>query len=358
MRSAHSLLTTGLAAAPLFGASNAWLIQLWASQSTCYNEAGVAADTSRGGLAYQNNTCMAIGITDVQAIEISDWDDGCNITIYRASTYGLCFDEDRGTGSAVIWGPYSKEQWIEEDATMKQYNKTCLPQKDIGATSEISYICPSNDTSSSSSSTAVGSTLVTSTISASKSDDKDNTAGTQVTGAGSKATGAGSGSKVTGSDSRVTKSGSRVTGWGAKVTAEVIVPEYKSSKDTSSKKTRTAEEDGSKTSSKHAKTTAGTASDDTSESSTTSKKQTEATGTASDENTKTSTSSKDAETSSTTTSKAKPTTSTEAAEPKSTTSDEKSSTDDPSKSSGSTGTGSEGTGTSSGKKKGKGKGTV
>lgn len=153
MRNIQALFTSGLTATVLFNKTDAWLVQWWWEQEDCQSTNGIGVAGHAGGTPYPNSSkCSEAsgGSHGITAMEISDWDDGCNFTIYNASVMGECVTRTvDGSPTPIIWGPYSKEEWIEKDPIVKDYNKTCLPYKDIGAAYQILYSCPPSRTSSS-----------------------------------------------------------------------------------------------------------------------------------------------------------------------------------------------------------------
>lgn len=152
MHSPQALLFITILAIRFFQSVNAWEFQFWVSQTSCVNTPGAQADRTISGEAYQPNNCTGIGLDHKSAMEISDWDDGCNATIFRDVVIkvgsGCPTNPAQISGDlpAIIWGPYSKQDWIEKDPTgyMKKYNKTCLGYDTIGAGYQMSYICPPN----------------------------------------------------------------------------------------------------------------------------------------------------------------------------------------------------------------------
>ncbi|KAI0427234.1 hypothetical protein F5Y09DRAFT_344877 [Xylaria sp. FL1042] len=78
-----TLSTIALLMLTLFGQSNAWLVQFWDTQPHCALD---HADTERGGQACQEN-CSLLGLEDVRTIRISDWDDGCTVSLYNGNSF-------------------------------------------------------------------------------------------------------------------------------------------------------------------------------------------------------------------------------------------------------------------------------
>jgi len=69
--------------------SSAWTVSVWGSQNTCGGPGG--PDTNSGsGEAGVSSDCAALGFFGIKAIQIQDWDDGCELVIYRESN---CSDE-------------------------------------------------------------------------------------------------------------------------------------------------------------------------------------------------------------------------------------------------------------------------
>lgn len=80
MFSKSTLTVIGLAATLFASQANSWTVGLYATQNSCGGD--WAPDTSRSGAAKQTSSCIGHGLVDVQAMNISNWDDGCRISCY------------------------------------------------------------------------------------------------------------------------------------------------------------------------------------------------------------------------------------------------------------------------------------
>jgi hypothetical protein len=62
--------------------SSAWVIGLYSTQNSCGGEGGADANAAQGE-AGVGVGCTLLGVFDIQAIRVTDWDDGCDIVIHK-----------------------------------------------------------------------------------------------------------------------------------------------------------------------------------------------------------------------------------------------------------------------------------
>ncbi|RYP04163.1 hypothetical protein DL764_004630 [Monosporascus ibericus] len=116
---------------PLLSQTSAWLVEFWDTQPNCGDNGG-AADTERGGLPYQEN-CSLLGLEDVQAMLISDWDDGCKVSLFDGSpSSALCMGEP-------VWEKYKEE--VAEDGNLADNNYSCQVNIEGRGVTYVSYKC-------------------------------------------------------------------------------------------------------------------------------------------------------------------------------------------------------------------------
>lgn len=78
---ALSILSTVSLALLSAQTTNAWLLEFWGTQNSCHKIPGSAADSEAGGEPNQGNDCM-MAYYDLEALLVTDWDDGCNLKLY------------------------------------------------------------------------------------------------------------------------------------------------------------------------------------------------------------------------------------------------------------------------------------
>ncbi|OTB08124.1 hypothetical protein M426DRAFT_7930 [Hypoxylon sp. CI-4A] len=116
MYALRTLTTIGLTMLPLLAqTTNAWLVEMWDSQPNCGDNGG-AADTERGGVAFQEN-CSLLGLEDVKAAKISDWDDGCKVSFYNGAP------ENAGCLGDPVWEKFKEE--VAHDGRLVDNNWSC-----------------------------------------------------------------------------------------------------------------------------------------------------------------------------------------------------------------------------------------
>ncbi|KAK8017341.1 hypothetical protein PG993_013667 [Apiospora rasikravindrae] len=80
----RSLALLGLSTLPF---TQAWLLEFWASQVRCSKDGdGIKADTERGGVAGKGYCAMISLDGGPKAMKISEWDDGCKVSVYAGSS--------------------------------------------------------------------------------------------------------------------------------------------------------------------------------------------------------------------------------------------------------------------------------
>lgn len=94
------------------GQSHGWLLEFWDTQPNCGDNGG-SADTERGGLVGQGY-CSLIALEDIKAMKISDWDDGCKVSLYAGTS--PCSGEP-------VWEAYKEE--MAEQNLLVDNNWTC-----------------------------------------------------------------------------------------------------------------------------------------------------------------------------------------------------------------------------------------
>ena len=120
-----------LAIPPLLGQTDAWLLEFWDMQPNCGDNGG-AADTERGGLPCQEN-CSLLGLEDVQAMLISDWDDGCKVSLYDGNP------SSAGCMGEPIWERTKEE--ADDDGELADGNYSCQVSLEGMGIVYVSYTC-------------------------------------------------------------------------------------------------------------------------------------------------------------------------------------------------------------------------
>ncbi|KAI0532631.1 hypothetical protein GGR58DRAFT_489540 [Xylaria digitata] len=132
MQPFQHLSITAISLMSFLGHANAWLVQFWDTQGVCALD---HADTERGGLACQEN-CSLLGLEDVRAIRISDWDDGCTVGLWPLDSYGC-------TSGEPVW-ELSKED-AEANGELVDGNWSCQRNLDGMGVVFVSYFCKHED---------------------------------------------------------------------------------------------------------------------------------------------------------------------------------------------------------------------
>lgn len=122
------LALLGLSMTPLLGQSNGWLIEFWATQPNCGDNGG-KADTERGGLVGQGY-CAMVAIEDIRAMKISDWDDGCKVSLYAGRL--PCSGEP-------VWEAFKEE--VADEGRLVDNNWTCKVGLVGKAINSVEYNC-------------------------------------------------------------------------------------------------------------------------------------------------------------------------------------------------------------------------
>ncbi|KAF2201913.1 hypothetical protein GQ43DRAFT_471349 [Delitschia confertaspora ATCC 74209] len=118
--------TTIALLALLLTPAHSWVVGLYSTQNSCGGD--WAPDTSRGGVAHETSSCQGFGFTEIKAMNISDWDDGCKVVAYDSWQCENALDE-----------------WIKEEEKVVDGNWSCINNLMVGGNlanfEAFRYIC-------------------------------------------------------------------------------------------------------------------------------------------------------------------------------------------------------------------------
>ncbi|OTA53806.1 hypothetical protein K449DRAFT_439745 [Hypoxylon sp. EC38] len=128
MHAFRTITSIALSSLALTGMSQAWLLEFF-STATCGSMGH--ADTERGGLPLQSNTCMMI-MDGMRTMRLSELDDNCTVSLWPMSA-GPCI------GSDPAWKKSKTDLEKMGDSVVLEDGSFCV--RHIPSTGYAAYVC-------------------------------------------------------------------------------------------------------------------------------------------------------------------------------------------------------------------------